>query len=268
MADTSLPSLLAAEEPPAYEWVNAASASPVLLVCDHASNRVPRALGDLGVGEADRSRHIGWDIGAAEVTRLLAARFDAPAILTGYSRLVIDCNRDPSDPSAMPQMADGTPVPGNEALSGSDRQRRIDTLFRPYQAEIAARVAAIRANGQMPVLLAIHSFTPVFKGAERPWHLGILWNKDDRIAGPLMETLRADPALCIGDNQPYSAREPEGFTLEHHAEPAGLPHVLVEIRQDLISDPEGVQRWAGILGDALAAILNDPALNHIFQDSQ
>ncbi|KZD12504.1 N-formylglutamate amidohydrolase [Oceanibaculum pacificum] len=266
MADLSPPALLQADEPPAFEWVNAASASPILLLCDHASNRVPRALGDLGVSAAERARHIGWDIGAAAVTRHLSARFDAPAVMTGYSRLVIDCNRDPADRSAMPEISDGTLVPGNEGLSQAARQRRIDGLFKPYHGEIAARIEAIRAAGEMPVLLSIHSFTPVFKQMERPWHLGILWNRDGRLAEPLMAHLRQDPALCVGDNEPYSAREPEGFTLEHHAEPAGLPHVLVEIRQDLICDAAGVGRWAKIFGDAVAAVLADPAVQRSFRE--
>jgi len=158
----------------------------VLLTCDHASNAVPRALGGLGLGEAALSDHIGWDIGAAAVTRPLARVLDAPAILSGYSRLVVDCHRDPGDPTSIPAVSDGVSIPGNRDLSPEARAARIAACFAPYHAAIAARLDGVLAGGRVPALLSIHSFTPVMQGVARPWHIGILWDKDPRIPLPLL----------------------------------------------------------------------------------
>jgi predicted N-formylglutamate amidohydrolase len=252
--------LLGPEDPPVYEIVNPDGAAPVLLVCDHASRVVPRALGLLGLDEALLMRHIGWDIGAAEVTRGLAARFDAPAVLAGYSRLVVDCNRRIEDPSAMPEVSDGVAVPGNRALSAAARQRRAESIYRPYHAGIAAQLARFAAQGRTPALLSIHSFTPVMNGFVRPWHVGILWDEDPRIPVPLLANLRAEPDLVVGDNEPYSAKQPVGYTVRAHALPAGLPHVAVEIRQDLIDTAAGARRWAERIAAALEPILAAPDL--------
>ena len=228
---------------------------PVLLTCDHASNAIPRALGDLGLPPAARRQHVAWDIGAAAVTRLLAEALDAPALLTGYSRLVIDCNRDPGDPTSIPAVSDGVAVPGNRRLTEAARAARRDACFAPYHTAIAARLDALMAAGRPPALLSIHSFTPVMAGVARPWHIGILWDKDGRIPQPLLAVLRADPAITVGDNQPYSAREPAGYTVRHHAVQRGLPHVAIELRQDLVADDEGARSWAARLAAALRPIL-------------
>jgi predicted N-formylglutamate amidohydrolase len=258
--EAQLPALLGADDPPPLEIVNPDGAAPVLLVCDHASRTVPRALGLLGLDEALLLRHIGWDIGAAEVTRGLAARLDASAVLAGYSRLVVDCNRGLEDASSMPAVSDGVAVPGNEGLSAEARQARAAALYSPYHEAIAARLDVLAAEGRTPAMLSIHSFTPVMNGFVRPWHVGILWDKDPRIPVPLLARLRADPDLVVGDNEPYSAKEPAGYTVRAHALPAGLPHVAVEIRQDLIDTAAGARRWAELLATALEPILAAPEL--------
>ncbi len=250
---TALPPLLAGDEPPPFEIANAGGAAPLVLVCDHASNRVPRALHHLGLAPAPLRDHIAWDIGAADVARRLSRRFDAPLALTNYSRLVIDCNRALADPTSIPAESDGIAVPGNRGLSQGARLQRAETLFQPYQDAVARLIAAKAERGPPPALVSIHSFTPVFQRTRRPWHVGVLWNEDRRLAIPLMEALRRNADHAVGDNEPYSARDGIGYTIAVHAERAGLPHVALEIRQDLIATAAGAEEWAGIVGDGLAA---------------
>jgi predicted N-formylglutamate amidohydrolase len=247
--------LLGAADPAAVELCNPGGSAPVLLTCDHASRAVPQALGSLGLDEASLARHIGWDIGAAEVTRRLAALLDAPALLSGYSRLVIDCNREPADVSSIPAASDGVTVPGNIGLSAAARAARRAAIFEPYHAAISAWIEAALARSVVPAYLSIHSFTPEMDGRKRPWHVGILWDHDKRIPEPLLTELAADTALVVGDNEPYSAREPPGFSLHHHAVARGLPHVEIELRQDLIADSAGMGQWADRLAHALRPIL-------------
>ncbi len=255
-----LPPLLAPDEAPAVEIVHSEGAAGFLLCCDHASRRVPRALGDLGLPPAAFDRHIAWDIGAADVARSLTHRFDAPLVMSGYSRLVIDLNRRPDDPTSIPEASDGVSVPANRAISPVERARRREALFRPYHAAIAATMARLADRVAVPAIVSIHSCTPVFKGFERPWHIGVLWNEDGRLAGPLMARLAARGDVNVGDNQPYSARDGHGYTMRAHAEAPGLPHVLLEIRQDLIDTHRGAEQWADVLADALAPLLADPDL--------
>ncbi len=246
---------LGPDDPAPVETISGRGGPPVLLTCDHASNAVPRALGGLGLAPGLIEHHIGWDIGAAAVTRRLAASLRVPAILAGYSRLVVDCNRDPADPSSIPEESDGIAIPGNRALTPSARAERRAACFDPYHSAVAALLAAMRAAGSVPALLSIHRFTPVMRGFVRPWHVGILWDKDGRIPLPLIEALGSDPALVVGDNQPYSAREPAGYTVRHHAAASGLPHVAIELRQDLIATAAGAESWAARLQRALTPIL-------------
>lgn len=252
--------LLSRGEPPAVEAVNAGGRAAFLLVCDHASRRVPQALDNLGLDDALMQRHIAWDIGAAEVARGLAQHFDAPLRATGYSRLVIDCNRALDDPSSIPEVSDGIAVPGNRGLGPAEVERRREALFRPYHRAVAAALARFREHGQVPGLVSIHSFTPVFDGVERPWHVGILWDWDPRVAVPLIEALGRQAGLVVGDNQPYSAREPRGYTVTAHAQSQGYPHVAIEVRQDLIDTHHGAAEWTARLAQALAPILADPAI--------
>ncbi len=251
----SLSDLLAGEPPPLQHWRHDGAAN-VLLTCDHASNLVPRALAGLGLAEPELRRHIAWDIGAANVTRRLAARLDAPAILAGYSRLVIDCNRDPADTSSIPETSDGVADTGqSRPFRVRARARGMPQSSRP--TTLRSRNGSRRGSGaaSLPALVSIHSFTPVMGGTARPWHVGILWDSDPRIPLPLLAALRSDPALVVGDNEPYSARKPQGYTVRHHAVSHGLPHVAIELRQDLIEDDAGAARWAEILAAALAPIL-------------
>ena len=252
--------LLAPDEPPPWQIVNDDGAARTLLVCDHASRRIPRRLNDLGLDRLALRRHIACDIGAGEVTRRLSRMLDAPAIFANYSRLVVDCNRRLNDPTAFLAVSDGEFVPGNHDLTAAAKALRVNTIFHPYHAGIRDRLHRFRAAGITPAFVAIHSFTPIFNGTSRPWQIGVLWDTDPRIPVPLMEKLGRIPGLVVGDNEPYSGRAPADYTVDHHAEPAGLPHVSIEIRQDLISTAEGAERWSLILGRALAEILADDEL--------
>jgi predicted N-formylglutamate amidohydrolase len=254
------PPLLAPDDPPPFETVNADGRAPVLLVCDHASRRVPKALGDLGLPPTAFDRHIAWDIGAAEVARLLAESFDAPLVMSGYSRLVLDPNRATDNPTSIPAVSDGQRVPANEGLAEPERARRIKALFEPYHGVVAAALDAFRRRRVVPAVVSVHSCTPVFQGFARPWHVGVLWNRDGRLARPLIERLAAMKGIVVGDNQPYSGQGGEGYTMKRHAEAAGLPHVTLEIRQDLIDTRRGVRKWAKVVATALGPLLADPAL--------
>jgi predicted N-formylglutamate amidohydrolase len=263
LAPLALLPLLAPDEPPPVELYNSLGEAPLLLTCDHASSTIPRSLAGLGLPPATISEHIGWDIGAAAVTRLLADAMNASAVLSRYSRLVVDCNRDPEDTSSIPALSDGVAVPGNRDLPPAARSARLAACFAPYHAAIAGRLDAFAAARRVPALLSIHSFTPVMSGKERPWHVGILWDKDPRLPAPLLAALRGDPAIAVGDNQPYSAREPAGYTVRHHAVARGLPHVALELRQDLIATAEGATRWAALLAAALRPILARPEIYRV-----
>lgn len=255
MTEADLP-LLSPDDPPAFQHFNRAGRAPLLLLCDHAGNAVPRRLNRLGVtAKLLRDSHTAWDIGAGAVTRALAERLDAPALLGCYSRLVIDLNRPIGDPTSIPEVSDGIVIPGNQNLSDAAAERRAAELFWPYHQAISNTIAQEWRHGPAPVVVVVHSFTPQFGGQYRPWQLGILWNHDPRLSAPLLDWLRRHhPELCLGDNQPYSGRE-IGFTLDQHAAAAGLAHVALELRQDLIADAAGQARWAELIGTALAAVL-------------
>ncbi len=257
--------LLAAGEPAPWQLINAEGSRPVLLICDHASNHIPAALGGLGLDETQLARHIAFDIGAAEVTRLLAERLDAPAVLSGFSRLVVDPNRTLEAPSLIPDVSDGVAIPGNRDLLPAARQARIDSFHQAYHEAVETvlerltqSLALSRPDGT-PVILSIHSFTPVMQGFERPWHAGILWNRDPRLPLPLIRRLRA-LGLEVGDNLPYSGRDKHGYSLDRHADPRGLANALIEIRQDLIDTHHGAAEWAALLAGPLTELLADPAL--------
>jgi predicted N-formylglutamate amidohydrolase len=243
-----------ADVPPA-SVINADSISPFLLVCDHASRALPARYGTLGIEESELWRHIAWDIGAADVTRRLAAALDAPAILSGVSRLLVDCNRATDDPTFICQVSDGTVVPGNRDLDSGEVQHRIRAYYEPYHEAVAAAVEQSRKHVEAPALVSIHSFTPVMRGVQRPWHVGILWDKDPRLAVPLMRLLGEDPALVVGDNLPYSGRSTVGDTMQRHGAATGLPHVLIELRQDLVDTHHGAEAWAGRLATVLRRLL-------------
>jgi predicted N-formylglutamate amidohydrolase len=251
--------MLGPDERPPAALINASGAASVLLLCDHASRTVPRALGDLGLDATAFDRHIAWDIGALDVARRLADAFDAPLVAAGYSRLVVDMNRDPDHPSAIPAESEDTVIPANVGLAPNERARRVAALHTPYHALVAATIDALVARGTAPVIVSVHSFTPVYRAVVRPWHVGVLWNRDARLALPLIAALRERKDLLVGDNEPYSGQGGLGYTMQRHADARGLPQVSLEIRQDLIDTHHGAREWAEILRPALAKLLADPA---------
>jgi predicted N-formylglutamate amidohydrolase len=244
--------LLGADEPPAVEVVNAGATGSAVLVCDHASNRVPRRLGDLGLEAVQLADHIGWDPGAADVARRLSAHLDAPLLLSGYSRLVVDCNRPLGNPESIAEQSAGVPVPGNRGLSFRERDMRIDALFRPYHDAIR-RLLDARPH-RPSLLLSIHSFTPVLNGRPRPWDIGISYGRDRRLAALLLGALARKGGLTVGDNQPYPVEDDIDYTIPHHGEGRGLPCVMIEIRQDGIRTAAGAAVWAERLANAYRLI--------------
>jgi predicted N-formylglutamate amidohydrolase len=241
----------------AYESVKADAPAPLLFLCDHASNAVPKELDRLGLPEDEFARHIAYDIGAAALTRTLAEAFAAPAIIARWSRLVVDLNRGADDPTVVMQLSDGRIIPKNRGLDGRAIKERIARYHTPYHAAIASRISEARALGIVPALVSMHSFTALWRGHVRPWHIGVLWDRDGRLPRALMERLKREGDIVVGDNEPYSGAL-ENDTLYRHGTMNGLPHVLIEVRQDLIADEAGVKRWAGrikpALEDAIAAM--------------
>jgi predicted N-formylglutamate amidohydrolase len=257
-----MPSALLTDQDPApMRVLREAGASDFFLTADHAGRAIPGALGQLGVPDAEMERHIAWDIGIAAVTEQLAELLDATAVLQTYSRLVIDCNRDPSWASAMPEISEHTPIPGNVGLSQQDRDARTAAIFTPYHDRIASLLDQRTQAGRRTVLIAMHSFTPSFKGESRAMQVGMLYNKDAVLAGIMLDLLRREGDLVVGDNAPYAITENSDYGIPTHGEQRGLPHVEVEIRQDLIADPPGQHAWAQRFARLLTAA--DAALKAI-----
>jgi predicted N-formylglutamate amidohydrolase len=250
-------SVLGAGEPPPVMVLNEAGGSPFLLTADHAGRRIPRALGDLGVSAAERERHIAWDIGIEGVARRLSAALDATAVVQVYSRLVIDCNRDPGVPSAFPAVSEATSVPGNEGLSAAQKSARVAGIFAPYHERIAGFVGARR-----PIYVALHSFTPVYLGEVREVQVAVLYNRNPRFSHALAVELRGEGGFVVGENEPYQVSDDTDFGVPVHAERNGLDYVEIEIRQDLIQDEAGQAEWAARLARLLpraAARMGDRA---------
>ena len=231
------------------------SKRPLLLVCDHASRAIPEELQGLGLTAAELMRHIAWDVGAALVTEELSRILDAPAVMSGVSRLVIDCNREPGHPTSICRNSDGTIVPANQDLASEQAESRAKAWYHPYHRAITHQLQRLEQGGEQAVLVAIHSFTPclAFCGCARPWPVGILWNQDGRLALPLIGNLTGRGILC-GDNEPYSGRL-ANHTVDRHGQDAGRRHVSIEIRQDEIADEAGALRWAVLLAEALEEVL-------------
>jgi len=259
-ADRSKYPLIEPGDPPPFMTYNDDGSARVLLVADHASPFFPAAMNQLGVADWVLERHVTWDIGSDLLTCCLADLIDAPAVLAGFSRLIVDPNRQLDDPTAFIEVSDGIAIPGNHGLSEAEKNLRVQSFFQPYHDAIAARIARFQAEGTVPALISMHTCTPVFAQVVRRWHVGVMWDRDPRIALPLMEKLSQMADICFGDNEPYSGRHSHDFTIDHHAEPAGLPHVGIEVRQDLVGQPEGAAKWAGILSTALEGILADDGL--------
>ncbi len=236
-----------------YEVVPGRLDAGLLLLCDHAENTIPHEYGTLGMPETELVRHIAYDIGAASVTRQVARILGAPAIMTRFSRLLIDPNRGLDDPTLIMRISDGAVVPGNRHLDADERDRRVERYYAPYHQRVDGLIEDCVAAGLPPVLLSIHSFTDNWKGVARPWHAAILWDRDYRFSVPLLEALRSDPAIVVGENEPYDGKL-AGDCMWQHGTRRGLAHTIIEVRQDLICTPEGQREWAQRLADAVKAV--------------
>ncbi len=246
--------MLAPHEAPAVMCERHVSDAPFVITCDHAGRLIPEALGDLGLDEAERRRHIAWDIGALGVASELAALLDAPLVAQRYSRLVVDCNRPPGHPNLVPLNSEATEIPGNAGLTEAERAARVQTIYAPYHATLEDLLTRRGARGLPSVFVAVHSFTPVFHGQSRPWHVGVLYGSDARLARPLLEHFRGAGDLCVGDNEPYRIDDKD-HGIPHHAIGRGLVNVLLEVRQDLIENTDGQRVWARRLREALLGCL-------------
>lgn len=239
----SPPTLLDTSEPPPVALERRDGASPFLILCDHAGNRLPRALGTLGLGDADLCRHIAWDIGAGAVAALLGAELDAAVVQQRYSRLAIDCNRVPGHPDSIAERSEATIIPGNIGLGPAEKDARRRAIFAPYHDTIDALLESRCERGRTTIVIAMHSFTPVFHGVGRPWQAGMLYDRDARLAHALRDRLR-DEGLVVGDNEPYQLSQTSDYTIPFHAERRGLAYVEIELRQDLVAAAPGQVEWA------------------------
>jgi predicted N-formylglutamate amidohydrolase len=255
--------LIGRDDPAPFAILHEQGAAPALVVCDHASRAFPRGMQRLGLPELPSWQHIAWDIGAAELARGISNALDAPAVLAGYSRLVVDCNRHPDDAEAFRRHSDGWLVPGNQSLTEFERRVRLACFFDPYHEAIAAMLAGFRTREVVPLVVSVHTFTPEMSGFARPWHVGVLWDKDEPNARRLIDGLRSVEDLVVGDNEPYSGKHPSDFTIDHHAERAGLPHVCIEVRQDQLESPAGTERWVRLLARLIGEMIRDPALRRL-----
>ena len=243
--------LLATDEPPPFTVDNETGTSPLLIVADHAGKHFPRRLGQLGLSDAECERHIAWDIGIGAVCRLIGQALDAVVVRQNYSRLVIDCNRTPGSETSIAELSELTTVPGNIGLSERDKLARVREIFQPYHRRIATELDRRREAARPTALISVHSFTPVFKTETRPWHVGVLYNRDRRFAQILMELLHREDGLVVGDNEPYSVTDASDYTIPVHGEQRDLHHVALEIRQDLIADEAGQRTWAALFARLL-----------------
>jgi len=251
--NNSSPRLLADDEPVPFAVINGPSTSPILLVCDHASRRFPAALGTLGLDPVALRCHLALDIGAGALTEHLASTLSVTAVLCQYSRLVVDCNRELMDPGAFLEFGDGIVVPGNRNLHPEEKKARADEIYWPYHDAVVRQVERLRSIGPPPIFVAVHSFTPVLNGESRSCQMGVLWDTDRVTAEIFVHDLR-EAGFQVGDNEPYSGKAPQDFTIDHHAESIGLPHVGIEIRQDLIDDDEGVRAIGKVLQRVIASL--------------
>ncbi|MCH9004519.1 MAG: N-formylglutamate amidohydrolase [Proteobacteria bacterium] len=253
MADGNTRHLLCADEPGPFKVLNPLAELPILLVCDHASCRFPKSLGDMGLDPFARRCHLAVDIGASALTERLAASIGVTAVLANYSRLVVDCNRQLMDSGAFLEFGDGVLVPGNRNLRQSDKDLRSEALYWPYHEAVDQQVQRLRNAGRAPAFIAVHSFTPVMNGEARPWQIGVLWDSDTRLRDIFLADFTA-AGYFVGDNEPYSGKAPQDFTIDHHAEKIGLPHIGIEIRQDLIGEGHGVENIANLMHEIIESI--------------
>jgi predicted N-formylglutamate amidohydrolase len=245
--------LLAPDEPSPVIEVKGREDSSFVIVVDHASSRIPRSLGTLGLAETELQRHIAWDIGALDVALGVASALGAALIAQSYSRLVIDCNRDPSVPTSIPVLSEHTNIPGNVDLSEADRHTRRRDIFEPYHERIRSVLVARHAAAQPTILVAQHTMTDIFKAVARPMHAAVLYNRDPRFARLVRDALRREPGLVVADNEPYFVSDATDYTIPEHGERRGIAHVEIEVRQDLVRDRNGQEGWARRIATALRA---------------
>jgi predicted N-formylglutamate amidohydrolase len=245
------PNRIMNDEPPPFTVDNASGTSPLLIVADHAGKYLPPRLQQLGLSDTESASHIAWDIGIGALCTLTGTALDAVVIRQNYSRLIIDCNRVPGSAESIVGLSERTQVPGNIGLSELQKAGRVAEIFRPYHDRITAELDRRRDAGRPSALIAMHSFTPVFTGAARPWHVSVLYNRDRRLADALLELLRGEHGLVVGDNEPYTVSDATDYTIPVHGEQRRLPHVAIEIRQDLIAEEAGQRTWAALLARLL-----------------
>jgi predicted N-formylglutamate amidohydrolase len=249
--ETTVEQLLEPDEPPPFFESGRQGRSNFVIVVDHASRRIPRRLGNLGLDEAQLQRHIAWDIGALAVARQVASTLDATLVAQNYSRLVIDCNRDPAVASSIPRSSESTDIPGNLGLSEAQVLARRNQIFEPYHGHLRALLDERQAAGRPTILVAQHSMTDIYLGVRRAMHAAVLYHRDRRFAALMLECLRRESSLIIAENEPYFVSEQTDFTVPRHAEARALPYVAIEIRQDLVSDEAGQSQWARRIAQAL-----------------
>ncbi len=236
----------------------------LIVLCDHASNMIETHYNNLGIKSEDLERHIAYDIGVAGVARYLNRQLNFPTLMTKFSRLVIDPNRGLDDPTLIMKLSDGAIIPGNAYITAEEATKRVNKYYLPYHQEIDKHIDQSIASGHIPALFSIHSFTENWKGVPRPWHISVLWDKDPRFVKPLLDALRLETDIVVGENVPYSG-EMEGDTMYQHASNRGLAHALIEIRQDLISTEAGQKEWADRLARILSKLMADQSLIESFQ---
>lgn len=252
-ANNNTNSLLSHDEPPPFYVMHGEAELPILLVCDHAACAFPAILGDMGLDPFARRCHLAIDIGAGPLTEYLADRLGVTAVLAQYSRLVVDCNRELMDPSAFLEYGDGILVPGNRNLRQEDKDARAEAIYHPYHAAVDGQVQRLTATGRPPAFISIHSFTPVLNGKARSCDIGVLWDKDTSLRDIFLHDFR-EAGFHVGDNEPYSGKAPADYTIDHHAEDPLLPHLGIEIRQDLISDAAGIARIGNVMHKIIESI--------------
>ena len=253
--------LIGKNERKAFRVERPRGTAQAVIVCDHASNKIPKKLGSLGLKKADLQKHIAWDPGTEQIGRWLGRAMDATTVLAGYSRLVADLNRGHDNKECMRATSDGIKIPGNEKLSAHEKKQRLEEIFWPYHDAIDRELDRFLKKKTVPVLISIHSFTPRMQGKARPWHIGVMWNREERIARKLAKALRAqNPKLVIGENKPYSLKSMSTGkdTIRRHAEDRGIPYIIVEFRQDLVGNKKSAEKFARIFYRALKEVLHDP----------
>jgi predicted N-formylglutamate amidohydrolase len=233
--------------------INAGASSPIVLMCDHASADIPAEYDNLGLPDEVFGQHVAIDIGARDMTLELSRRMDAVAIIANFSRLLIDPNRSPEQPGFVPERSDGIEIPGNQNLSAGEISHRRRHFYEPFHDTVSNQLDKVLARGQTPIVIGVHSYTPIMQGAGRPWEVGLLWNRDPRLAMPILDFLRRDPQLTVGDNQPYSGKI-LGHSMDEHGGRHGYANMVIEVRQDLVSSQTDARAWGNLFADGLAQV--------------